>query len=417
MGVNPQFSSYKGNMTNSSFHGLVLAAGKGARLGGTPKQYRQFHGRDIWLYPVLTLAEHGNCQGGVIICPDGENEYHLAKLAEYQLNNWIVATGGNERQDSVRAGLEALHYTKQNPSTGALTGDCVLIHDAARPFIEAALLDRLISAYQEGYQAVIPALPPADSLKAVHENFVKGQVDRDQVMRVQTPQLFDFDLIYELHQRYAGSRFTDDSALAEEAGIPVYVVEGAPESFKITTEADWIMAQRLSLHSIMENRTGYGYDVHQFSENAMPNSTIMLCGVAIPHDHQIIAHSDGDVALHALTDAILGAIADGDIGVHFPPSDEKWKNASSDQFLADACQRLKAQQGRVIHCDVTIIAEAPKVTPHRENMRQTLSHIMGISINRISIKATTSETMGFIGRGEGIAAHAMVSVAIPAGLS
>ena len=411
MGVNPQFSSYKRGMTNASFYGLVLAAGKGARLGGTPKQYRQLHGRDIWLYPVLALAEHANCQGGVIICPDGENEYHSVKLAEYQLKNWIIVTGGIERQDSVRAGLEALHQAKQHiPSF-----NCVLIHDAARPFIDLSLIDQLISAYQMGYQAVIPALPPADSLKKVHENLVKSQIDREQVMRVQTPQLFDFDLIHDLHQRYAGGQFTDDSALAQEADIPVYVVEGAPQTFKITTEADWIMAQRLSPGPMMENRIGYGYDVHQFSANPVPNSTIMLCGVAIPHDHHIIAHSDGDVALHALTDAILGAISDGDIGVHFPPSDEKWKNACSDQFLADACQRLRAQHGRVINCDITIIAESPKITPHRENMRQKLSSIMGISINRISIKATTSETMGFVGRREGIAAHAMVSISLPSG--
>jgi 2-C-methyl-D-erythritol 4-phosphate cytidylyltransferase/2-C-methyl-D-erythritol 2,4-cyclodiphosphate synthase len=167
----------------------------------------------------------------------------------------------------------------------------------------------------------------------------------------------------------------------------------------------------------MENRTGYGYDVHQFNDTAAPNSHIMLCGVAIPHDHQIIAHSDGDVALHALTDAILGAIGDGDIGVHFPPSDERWKDASSDQFLADACQRLRNQHGRIVNCDITVIAEAPKITPHRDAMRQTLSGIMGIEISRISIKATTSENMGFIGRGEGIAAHAMVSVLLPSGSS
>ncbi len=405
-------------MTNASFHGLVLAAGKGARLGGTPKQYRQLHGRDIWLYPVLALAEHAGCQGGVVICPDGENEYHMAKLAEYQLNNWTVTTGGKERQDSVRAGLEALHHAKSSQDTA----QGVLIHDAARPFIDTALINRLISAYDEGNQAVIPALPPGDSLKAVHDNRVLLPVDREQVMRVQTPQLFDFDLIYDLHQRYAGSRFTDDSALAEKAGISVYVVEGAPESFKITTEADWIMAQRLSPNQTLfnqttETRTGYGYDVHRFSDDAITDSTIMLCGVAIPHDHQIIAHSDGDVALHALTDAILGAIGDGDIGVHFPPSDVRWKNASSDQFLADACQRVTAQHGRIINCDITIIAETPKVTPYRADMLKRLSSIMGISITRISVKATTSETMGFVGRREGIAAHAMVSVALPSGLS
>lgn len=400
-------------MVSASFYGLVLAAGKGARLGGTPKQYRQLHGQDIWLYSVLALAEYAGCQGGVIVCPDGENEYHSAKLGKYQLNNWFVVTGGKERQDSVREGLEALYKARQKTASA----DSVLIHDAARPFIDTALLDRLTHASAKGHHAVIPALPPGDSLKTVHDNMVKGQVDRDQVMRVQTPQLFAFDMIYDLHQQYAGSHFTDDSALAEKAGIPVYVVEGAPETFKITTEADWVMAQRLFPGPVMENRTGYGYDVHQFNDTAAPNSHIMLCGVAIPHDHQIIAHSDGDVALHALTDAILGAIGDGDIGVHFPPSDERWKDASSDQFLADACQRLRNQHGRIVNCDITVIAEAPKITPHRDAMRQTLSGIMGIEISRISIKATTSENMGFIGRGEGIAAHAMVSVLLPSGSS
>lgn len=408
-------------MSDFDFHALILAAGQGSRLGGTPKQYRQLQGRDIWLYAVLALASHSACRGGVIVCPDGEEAYHAAKLAEYQLNHWMAVTGGAKRQDSVKAGLEQLAATK--PSA-------VFIHDAARPFLPRDMIDRMLDLYHQHpphkqtdgqitdpnmIKAIVPALPPGDSLKTVNNNQVTGQIDREQVIRVQTPQLFHFDTIYELHQCFSGAGFTDDSSLAEEAGIPVHVIEGDPRTFKITTESDWIMAQMMAPAQTMTSRVGFGYDVHRFEEthDTDQNTQIMLCGIAIDHDQAVIAHSDGDVGLHALTDAILGAIGDGDIGTHFPPSDEKWRHASSDLFLIDACRRLAENSGKLVNCDITIIAEAPKVLPHRDAMVEKLAELTGLDQNAVSVKATTSEGMGFIGHKLGLAAHAVVSVLLP----
>ena len=395
-------------MTETHFHALVLAAGKGSRLGGTPKQYRQLQGRDVWLYGVLALASHPLCRGGVIVCPDGENAYHDACLAEYQLNQWKTVTGGKERQDSVKAGLTQL--AQHNP-------DAVFIHDAARPFIGSDLINRLLDGYRQDYKAVIPALPPGDSLKQITNQHVSGTIERDKVMRVQTPQLFHFDTIHDLHHRYAGAGLPDDSSLAEKAGIPVLTVEGDPRTFKITTESDWIMAQIMMPAPARETRIGFGYDVHRFdpsSADGHNNTQIMLAGISINHDQAVIAHSDGDVALHALTDAILGAIGDGDIGTHFPPSDEQWRDASSDRFLIDAVRRLTKRGGKINNIDITIIAEAPKILPHRAAMTQKLSELTGLPHHAISVKATTSEGMGFVGHKEGLAAHAVVSIVLPA---
>ncbi|MGB1036745.1 MAG: 2-C-methyl-D-erythritol 4-phosphate cytidylyltransferase, partial [Candidatus Puniceispirillales bacterium] len=318
-------------MTETYFHAVVLAGGKGSRLGGTPKQYRQLHGQDIWLHAVLAIASHPRCRGGVVVCPDGENAYHDTCLSAYHLNHWATTTGGKERQDSVIAGLTQL--SDQKP-------DAVFIHDAARPFITSDVIDRLLAGYHKGYMAVIPVLPSGDSLKEVTDQHVTGQYDRDKVKRVQTPQLFHFDTIYDLHHQFAGAEYTDDSSLAEQAGLPVLAVEGDPKTFKITTESDWMMAQLILPTQNMETRIGFGYDVHRFDQSEKGDNSkkhqIMLAGISLDHDQAIIAHSDGDVALHALTDAILGAIGDGDIGTHFPPSDEKWRHASSDVFLIDA---------------------------------------------------------------------------------
>ena len=411
-------------MSDFDFHALILAAGQGSRLGGTPKQYRQLQGRDIWLYAVLALASHPSCRGGVIVCPDGEAAYHATKLAEYQLNHWTAVTGGAERQDSVKAGLEQLLAMKPK---------AVFIHDAARPFLPRDMIDRMLGLFnqhppektdrktgkktadQNDIKAIVPALSPADSLKTVNDNLVTGQIDREQVIRVQTPQLFHFDTIHELHQRFSGAGFTDDSSLAEEAGIPIHVIDGDPRTFKITTESDWIMAQMMVPAQTMISRVGFGYDVHRFEHpaNTDKRTQIMLCGIAIDHDQSVIAHSDGDVGLHALTDAILGAIGDGDIGTHFPPSDEKWRHASSDVFLIDACQRLAENSGKLVNCDITIIAEAPKVLPHRNAMVARLAELTGLDQHAVSVKATTSEGMGFIGHKKGLAAHAVVSVLLP----
>ncbi|MEC8727623.1 MAG: 2-C-methyl-D-erythritol 4-phosphate cytidylyltransferase [Candidatus Puniceispirillales bacterium] len=394
-------------MTETYFHAVVLAGGKGSRLGGTPKQYRQLHGQDVWLYAILALASHPRCRGGVVVCSDGENAYHDTCLAAYHLNHWTTTTGGKERQDSVIAGLTQLSDHKP---------DAVFIHDAARPFVTSDVIDRLLAGYHKGYLAVIPVLPSGDSLKKVTDQHVTGQYDRDKVMRVQTPQLFHFDTIYDLHHQFAGAEYTDDSSLAEQAGLPVLAVEGDPKTFKITTESDWMMAQLILPTQNMETRIGFGYDVHRFDQSEKGDNTkhqIMLAGISLDHDQAIIAHSDGDVALHALTDAILGAIGDGDIGTHFPPSDEQWRDASSDLFLLDALRRLSERGGKLVNIDITIIAEAPKIMPHRSNMIKTLSDLTKLAHHAISIKATTSESMGFVGRQEGLAAHAVVSITLP----
>ena len=402
-------------MTELTFYAVVVVGGKGARLGGEPKQYRKLGGQELWLYATLGLARHEGCLGGVVVCPAGKEAHHRAALNTHEINvqgldAWQVTAGGAVRQDSVKNGLEALQALP--PQKGA----AVLIHDGARPFIAGAVVARLLKAYQDGQKAVIPALAPSDSLKQVADSRALTTLPRDNIMRVQTPQCFDFDMIYDLHQRFAGAQLPDDSALveklgAEKAGGQVVVVAGDVRGFKITDAADWQMAEQI-FATTAETRIGHGYDLHRFADAGKTEARVMLCGVALPHSHEICAHSDGDVGLHALTDAILGAIGAGDIGVHFPPSDATWRDADSKQFVAAACKRLKIMGGRIINCDMTIVAEAPKLDADtRAAMREVLAELLDIDASRINIKATTGEGIGAIGRGEAIAVHAIVSVA------
>src|SRR6478672_11812703 len=315
----------------------------------------------------------------------------------------MLSTSGATRQASVHAGLEAL--VSQKP-------DVVLIHDAARPFVSAALISRAIEAASRT-SAAIPAIPVSDTIKLIDANGnVEATPERARLRVAQTPQAFRFDVILDAHRRAARdgrSDFTDDAALAEWAGLTVATFEGDPANMKLTTPEDFVRGEARLGAMLSDVRTGNGYDVHAFGNG----DHLMICGVRVPHSRGFLAHSDGDVGLHALVDAILGALADGDIGSHFPPSDPKWKGASSDQFLKYAVDRVTARSGRIAHLDVTLICERPKVGPHRDAMRARIAEITGLNLSRVAVKATTSERLGFTGREEGIAAMASATIRLP----
>jgi 2-C-methyl-D-erythritol 4-phosphate cytidylyltransferase/2-C-methyl-D-erythritol 2,4-cyclodiphosphate synthase len=311
--------------------------------------------------------------------------------------------GGATRQASVHAGLEALAAEKP---------DVVLIHDAARPFVTQTLISRAIDAAGRT-GAAIPAIAVTDTIKLTSANGdVEATPDRALLRIAQTPQAFRFDVILEAHRRAARDGrhdFTDDAAIAEWAGLTVTTFEGDPANMKLTTPDDFVREEARLASLLGDIRTGTGYDVHAFGEG----DHVMICGVRVPHTRGFLAHSDGDVGLHALVDAILGALADGDIGSHFPPSDAKWKGASSDQFLKYAVDRVAARGGRVANLEVTLICERPKIGPLRDAMRARIAEISGVSISRIAVKATTSEKLGFTGREEGIAATASATIRLP----
>jgi 2-C-methyl-D-erythritol 4-phosphate cytidylyltransferase/2-C-methyl-D-erythritol 2,4-cyclodiphosphate synthase len=307
--------------------------------------------------------------------------------------------GGVERQDSARLGLEAL---------APLSPTRVLIHDGARPFPDAALIDRVIDALDQA-PAVTPGVPLGDTIKRVADGRITETVDRSGLWRVQTPQGFDFKAILAAHRAVAGRALTDDAAIAEAAGIAPLIVAGSEANLKVTTADDLAAAERLIAARQGDIRVGQGFDVHPFG----PGTGLMICGVNIPHSAGVIGHSDADVGLHALTDAILGAIGAGDIGMHFPPSDPQWRGASSDRFLAHAAGLVRVRGGRIAMLDVTIICERPKIAPHRAAMVERVAAILGITPDRVSVKATTTERLGFTGRGEGIAAQAVATVRLP----
>jgi 2-C-methyl-D-erythritol 4-phosphate cytidylyltransferase/2-C-methyl-D-erythritol 2,4-cyclodiphosphate synthase len=313
------------------------------------------------------------------------------------------ANGGSTRQASVRAGLEAL--AGQSP-------DIVLIHDAARPFVTAAVISRAIDA--AGLTgAAVPAIAVADTIKLIGDTgHVEATPERARLRIAQTPQSFRFDVILDAHRRAAREGrddFTDDAALAEWAGLTVATFEGDPANMKLTTPEDFVREEARLGAALGDVRTGSGYDVHAFGDG----DHVMICGVRVPHTRGFLAHSDGDVGLHALVDAILGALADGDIGSHFPPSDPQWKGAASHQFLKYAVDRVTARGGRIAHLDVTLICERPKIGQYRDAMRGRIAEITGLNLSRVAVKATTSERLGFTGREEGIAAMASATIRLP----
>src|SRR5712691_4107196 len=381
---------------------IVVAAGRGLRAGGhRPKQYREILGEPM-IRPSLAalVAQRAIFAVQPVIHPD---DAALFKSATSGLELLLPVAGGATRQASVRAGLEAL--APHRP-------DAVLVHDAARPFASDALIARAIAAAATG-AAAIPVLAVADTVKTVDAaGTVTGTLDRAQLRLVQTPQAFDFAALVAAHRKaQAAGRedFTDDAALAEWAGVAVTTFPGEAVNVKLTTDDDFMRAETAKLAALSDVRTGFGFDVHRFGDG----DHVMLAGMRIAHGRGLSGHSDADVALHALVDAILGALAEGDIGVHFPPSDPQWRGASSDRFLAFAVERVRARGGRIAHLDVTVVCEAPRIGPHRDAMRARIAAIAGIAVERVGVKATTSEQMGFTGRGEGMAAFANATVRLP----
>jgi 2-C-methyl-D-erythritol 4-phosphate cytidylyltransferase/2-C-methyl-D-erythritol 2,4-cyclodiphosphate synthase len=382
---------------------IIVAAGRGERAGGgIPKQYRAIAGEPMIRPTLFAFLNHPQIDLVLpVIHPDDDGIYResiagLAKLPP-------PVPGGATRQASVRAGLEAL---------AASAPELVLIHDAARPFLSSDLINRAIAAGR-ATRAAVPGIVIADTVKQIDSaGIVAATLDRSRLRIVQTPQAFAFDLILDAHRRAAAvglESFTDDAALAEWAGHRVGVFDGETGNVKVTTNEDFVRAEILHLASLSDIRTGNGFDVHAFADG----DHVMLGGIRIPHSRGLTGHSDADVALHALVDAILGALADGDIGSHFPPSDPQWKGAASDRFLAFACERVRARHGMIAHLDVTIVCEAPRVSSHRDAIRARIAAIAGIPIGRVAVKATTSEQLGFTGRAEGMVALATATVRLP----
>ena len=375
-------------------HGLIVAAGRGHRAGeGLPKQYRRVAGKTVLRHSVEALAGSVD-RISVVIHPD-DTELYTDSVAGLGLGE--PAHGGATRQESVRLGLEAI--SANEPAR-------VLIHDAARAFVPGAVIARVIAAL-EFDDGATPALPVTDSIRSGCSH-VEGEIDRANLHRVQTPQGFRFDAILAAH-RAAAPGATDDVAVATAAGLSVAFVEGDERGFKLTTPADFERAEAMFARP-MTARVASGYDVHRFG----PGDHIWLCGVKLPHSHGLIGHSDADAGLHALTDALLGTIGAGDIGQHFPPSDPQWRGAASDRFLVHAAELIGSRGGIIDHVDLTIICEAPKVGPHREAMRARIGSLLGLAADAVSVKATTTEGLGFTGRREGLAAQAMASVRVPA---
>ena len=371
---------------------LIVAAGSGSRMGSdVPKQFRLLAGKSVLAHAVDALAAHPRIDAVRVVIGEGQQDMARTALGDRQVGELIV--GGAERSDSVRAGLAAI-------------GDgIVLVHDAARPFCPPEVIDRLLDGLSRGDGAV-PVLAVADTL-AKGIGTLDAMVDRSGMVRVQTPQAFHAeDLRYAMAE--VRGRATDESSVMVAAGLKVIMVEGDAMLDKLTTVADWARAEQ-RLAASMVSRTGSGFDVHAFA-GAGP---IMLGGVEIKHERGLSGHSDADVALHAITDALLGAAALGDIGDHFPPSDPQWKGAASDQFLAHAAALIRTSGGVIDHVDCTIICESPKVGPHRLAMRARIADILAIPVDQVSVKATTTEKLGFTGRGEGIAAQASATIRLP----
>jgi 2-C-methyl-D-erythritol 4-phosphate cytidylyltransferase / 2-C-methyl-D-erythritol 2,4-cyclodiphosphate synthase len=386
---------------------VIVAAGRGERAGSPqegPKQYRRIGGEAVIhhaLRQFLTWPRSGPIV--VVIHPDDETLLSDAVRGLAGAQSLITTLGGETRQQSVFAGLRVLSQTDATH---------VMIHDAARPFVDHALLDRIAQAFDDGEEAILPALAVTDTLKrAGADGVVHETVPRAGLYAAQTPQSFFLPAIRAAHDKAASLRrddFTDDASIAEWAGLTVRLVEGSADNVKLTIKRDLAMAdEKLSSAQMLPDvRTGNGYDVHQL----VPGDGVTLCGVFMPHDQKLSGHSDADVALHALTDALLATCGAGDIGDHFPPSDMQWKGAASRIFLAHAAEIVRQHGGIITNADISLVAEAPKIAPHREAMRRNLSEILAISLDRCSVKATTNEKIGFIGRKEGIAAIATATV-------
>jgi 2-C-methyl-D-erythritol 4-phosphate cytidylyltransferase / 2-C-methyl-D-erythritol 2,4-cyclodiphosphate synthase len=391
---------------------IIVAAGRGTRAGGAiPKQFQPLAGQSVLARTLHVFLSHGDIeQVQPVIHPEDRSLFEAARgeLAGVEAERIANPTfGGATRQLSVRNGLEALAQGRAAPAL-------VLVHDAARPFASSGILDRAIAAGRS-HGAAVPGIPVTDTIKIVREDgAVTGTPARDSLRAIQTPQAFAFVPLLEAHRAALAAgleSFTDDGALAEWAGLSVIVFEGDAANRKLTEADDFAEAERRAggALGLGITRVGTGFDVHAFG----PGDHLWLGGLRIAHDCGVEAHSDGDVVLHALTDALLGALGEGDIGVHFPPSDPQWRGVSSDRFLAFAAERVRARVGTIDHLDATVLCEAPRIGPHREAMRRRVAEIAGLALSCVSVKATTTEKLGFVGRGEGIAAQAVAAVRLP----
>ena len=382
----------------SLVYALVVAAGQGSRFGAPlPKQYLPLGGANILRHAVAALVEHPRVANVLVAIRPEDRGLFDSSVSGLAVMPPI--TGGATRQDSVRLGLEALVAFRPHR---------VLIHDGARPFPDHQLVDRVIDAL-ENVVAAIPCLPLRDTIKRAEDGTIRETIDRSALWRAQTPQGFHFDTILAAHRAAIGRELTDDAAVAEAAGLTPAIVDGSEDNLKVTTQEDLAAAERLIAARQGDIRIGQGFDVHPF----VPGDHLWICGVKVPHGMSLAGHSDADVGLHALTDAVLGAIGAGDIGMHFPPSDLRWRGAASDQFLRHAADLVRARGGAVAAVDVTVIGERPKIAPYRAAMVERIAAILGITPDRVSVKATTTEKLGFTGRAEGIAAQAVATVRLP----
>lgn len=381
------------------FSAIIVAGGSGQRAGSGPaKQWRQVGGQPVLRWSVAALLQAG-AKPLLVVIPEGAEAE--AKAALTGLEGWQSVTGGARRTDSVRAGLEALE-TCPDPISS------VLIHDAARPFVSASHVSALLDKLSEA-EGAVPALAMADSLKRQGAEGALTAAPRDGLYRVQTPQAFRFEALVKAYDALPlDAEMTDDAGVLEAAGGRVLAVPGDPMLFKLTYPEDFAMAETLAAGR-RGVRTGQGIDAHRFGAG----EELWLCGVKIDHEMGLIGHSDADAGLHALTDAILGAIGEGDIGDHFPPTDPQWRGVASEVFLRHAADLVLAKGGVIINVDLTLICERPKIKPHRQAMRERVAEILGLPLDRVSIKATTTEKMGFTGREEGLAAQAIASIDMP----
>ncbi|MBS1087609.1 bifunctional 2-C-methyl-D-erythritol 4-phosphate cytidylyltransferase/2-C-methyl-D-erythritol 2,4-cyclodiphosphate synthase [Gluconobacter wancherniae] len=377
---------------------LLLAAGRGRRFDASPsasgssKQFRMLRGKPVIRRAALALMSHVD-----VLLPVGDDPLLAESLAG--LDILPAVAGGAERHDSVRAGLEALALLPEPP-------DLVLVHDGARPCVPAQVVQNVIDALKQ-HEGVIPAVAVIDTIKSARDGVITGTVPRDGLWRAQTPQGFRFQTLLELHRTHRDAR-TDDAALLEQAGHPVAIVAGSEDNIKLTVAEDLMRLEGVIDRNLLP-RVGLGYDVHAFEEGRK----LILCGIEIPHTKGLAGHSDADVGIHTLCDAIYGALAEGDIGRHFPPTDNEWKDMDSARFLVHAGERIRARGAMLVNADITLICERPKIGPHAETMRQRLADLLQVKVSRISVKATTSERLGFTGREEGIAATATVSIMVP----
>jgi 2-C-methyl-D-erythritol 4-phosphate cytidylyltransferase/2-C-methyl-D-erythritol 2,4-cyclodiphosphate synthase len=379
---------------------LIVAAGTGERFGGdVPKQYQDLAGSPILRRSVLAFLRHPAVSGVQVVINPQHRDLYDAAVEGLSLPEPIK--GGTTRQESVQLGLEALNQNRPP--------QFVLIHDAARPLIDAETIQNVCNALEKT-PAAIAAKPLVDTLKRGTHDIIVDTIDRNNLWQAHTPQGFHFDAILKAHRAASGHSFTDDATVAEKAGLQVALIHSNPDNMKLTNPDDLDRARRLLGHGALADiRTAFGFDVHRL----IPGSQITICGHTFLHDQSLEGHSDADVGLHALTDALLGTIGEGDIGLHFPPSDPKWKGADSTRFLQHAVDLVRQRGGAISHVDITIMCERPKIGPQREAMQKRVAGLLKLSLDRVSIKATTTEQLGFTGRGEGIAAQAVATIRLP----